>query len=353
MIYFLGRVLDQISSTNSHQDLCYYPAPQCFSSPSSMASPALPPQPPVGYFTDSPPLTVMNGIMSPLAAPPATPTTVDSHAPLLSGGTYFPPYLKPLPLPTLPNYSSAAHTISPPQLPDPTHSGQAMFMDGFMHHINSSRAFKFIPPPGMMMHRPQFQQHYNSYKIGGNIPPSSPAQLSTGSSGYSDTMSPPFHKLNLESPSPQPHPQPQPQPQQASQPLSATGVQLPSIKEELPWSQEYVEGRMVEVEGRMIYCYSQVASSTSIHGMEPSGGGAGGGGGGAGGGGGGGGAGGGGWGEGTSVASSDGSGWSVPPPSPQQQQPSCEDEDQGISSSAEIEEEDYDFPPTTSAVENR
>ena len=198
-------------------------------------------------------------------------TTVDSHAPLLSGWTYFPPYLKPLP--TLPNYSSAAHTISPPQLPDPTHSGQAMFMDGFMHHINSSRAFKFIPPPGMMMHRPQFQQHYNSYKIGGNIPPSSPTQLSTGSSGYSDTMSPPFHKLNLESPSPQPHPQPQPQPQpqQASQLLSTAGMQLPSIKEELPWSQEYVEGRMVEVEGRMIYCYSQVASSTYIHGKEPSG----------------------------------------------------------------------------------
>lgn len=173
---------------------------------------------------------MVNGGLGPLAPPPAPgdPTSVIP----LSGGYYQPPYIKPLSF-TAPTYSPGlSHRL------DSTHvtpySGQPVLMDGFVQPStphNQRGAIKVYSNTGSVMMCPQIPYSYKMNPAAN----SSPAQLSDGSSPYSDTtMSPLFASQGLGKTEPPSDP-PQGHTSGPTVPLHGNGpsMPLPGVKEEL------------------------------------------------------------------------------------------------------------------------
>lgn len=194
-------------------DFRYYP---CSAPPTPAGAPiGFPPLPagPIGpirspCFADNTHLALMNGIGGPVG-PLGTPITPpgDPQGVLPLSGGYYQPCIKPLSFPS-PTYApSFPHRLDSTHVTP--HSAQPVLMDGgFVHPTPAQRAIKLYPT----FH----------YKRAGTA---SPAQLSTGSSPYSDTAASPIFGGQLGKIEPL-----------AESPQSSGFVPLHSIKEELPWN---------------------------------------------------------------------------------------------------------------------
>lgn len=247
-MYFvsLEGELSQLCHTNPPADFRYYPR-SCPSTPVGAAigfptHPAGPIRPPC--FGDGAHLAMMNGI-SGLNGPvgPLGPVTPPGDMIPLSGG-YYQPCIKPLSFPT------SAYAPSFPRRFDSTHvtphSAQPVLMDGFVHPSPQQRAIKLYPT----IH----------YKMNGGGP-SSPAQLSTGStpSPYSDTApSPSFGGPGKIEPL-------------TESPQTSGFVPQHSIKEESPWNLP-LDSEGARVTHRTYCTYYSYMPSNAVNGAADPGG---------------------------------------------------------------------------------